>query len=75
MRLHHRRATIAAVLQETFAVEVHLHQDPEGKDRWLPQSLAKKLVGLIKNRRELVNAYEVGLCGYDLVCVCVCVWE
>ncbi len=41
------------------------------KDRWLPEALAKKLVGLINNCRELVNAYEVCMYVYVYLCMCV----
>jgi hypothetical protein len=44
MRLHLRRVTVAAVLREGCIVELHLHQDAEGKDLWYPDALAKKLV-------------------------------
>ena len=38
---------VLALVHEAFAAEIHLHQDPEGKDKWLPEGLAHRFVQII----------------------------
>jgi hypothetical protein len=47
INVHERRITVHRIDTVAFCVQVHIHADNTGKDRWTPEALAKKLVFML----------------------------